>query len=700
MNVNHFKKIMSHLDINFFHKTPLIHQTESSECGLACLAMISGFYGKNIDLLTIRQHFNISSRGTTLSELTTFAKSLDMDSRALSIDLDEIKKLKMPCILHWDFNHFVVLIKAKRKSCILHDPAIGKVVISYNEISKHFTGVAFEVWPESNFKRETIKNKINIITLIKKIHGIKSSISKILLFSMVIETINLLTPVGTQFVMDYAIPAADLGLLTVICLGLLFFILLKSLLSIFRAWIALVMDVTVNIQWKSSLFNHLLHLPLTYFERRRLGDIKSRFGSLDELRSTFTTSIVGAVIDGVMIIFVLIMMFSYNKILSLLVIVFTCIYILLRLLTYKTYRQLSEELIVKSARSASYFMETLYGVSTVKVQGMTEKRSANWLNLEIDSINTGIKITKMDFLFSGANSLVSACDQVIILWVGTSFVISNTITIGVFVAFGLFRGIFSDRAYSLTSFILQLRMMSLHNERVSDIALHQRESEKSDGYYYKNSEPLSLKVSNVSYRYDSQSKFIFYDFSMFVSPGESVAIIGASGTGKTTLIKILCGLFHPTSGTVEINDVDINKIGCNNYYKMIACVMQDDKLFSGSIRDNICGFTDHVDELWMLECAKKSHLHDVIMKMPMGYETIIGELGEGLSGGQKQRLFIARAIYKKPGILFMDEATSALDEESEKAVNSAISELNITRVIIAHRKSTIESADRIIKLDV
>ncbi|MEX7640149.1 peptidase domain-containing ABC transporter, partial [Serratia marcescens] len=317
----------------------------------------------------------------------------------------------------------------------------------------------------------------------------------------------------------------------------------------------------------------------------------------------------------------------------------------------------------------------------------------------IDTINTDIRVTKMDMLFGGINTFVAACDQVVILWLGTSLVIDNQMTIGMFVAFGAFRGQFSDRIGSLTEFLLQLRMMSLHNERIADIALHPRENRKPDLPYAGGMQPAGLSTHALSYRYDSQSPAVFDALNINIAPGESVAIVGPSGAGKTTLMKVLCGLFPPDSGRVEVNGVDIRQLGINNYHKVIACVMQDDKLFSGSIRENICGFADEVDEAWMEACARASYLHEVIMRMPMGYETLIGELGEGLSGGQKQRLFIARAIYTKPVILFLDEATSALDKESEAMVNQAIKALSITRVIIAHRETTIASADRVINLD-
>ncbi|EEW0065471.1 peptidase domain-containing ABC transporter [Escherichia coli] len=698
MTNRNFRQIINLLDLRWQRRVPVIHQTETAECGLACLAMICGHFGKNIDLIYLRRKFNLSARGATLAGINGIAEQLGMATRALSLELDELRVLKTPCILHWDFSHFVVLVSVKRNRYVLHDPARGIRYISREEMSRYFTGVALEVWPGSEFQSETLQTRISLRSLINSIYGIKRTLAKIFCLSVVIEAINLLMPVGTQLVMDHAIPAGDRGLLTLISAALMFFILLKAATSTLRAWSSLVMSTLINVQWQSGLFDHLLRLPLAFFERRKLGDIQSRFDSLDTLRTTFTTSVIGFIMDSIMVVGVFVMMLLYGGYLTWIVLCFTTIYIFIRLVTYGNYRQISEECLVREARAASYFMETLYGIATVKIQGMVGIRGAHWLNLKIDAINSGIKRTRMDLLFGGINTFVTACDQIVILWLGAGLVIDNQMTIGMFVAFSSFRGQFSERVASLTSFLLQLRIMSLHNERIADIALHEKEEKKPEIEIVAHMGPISLETNGLSYRYDSQSAPIFSALSLSVAPGESVAITGASGAGKTTLMKVLCGLFEPDSGRVLINGIDIRQIGINNYHRMIACVMQDDRLFSGSIRENICGFAEEMDEEWMVECARASHIHDVIMNMPMGYETLIGELGEGLSGGQKQRIFIARALYRKPGILFMDEATSALDSESEHFVNVAIKNMNITRVIIAHRETTLRTVDRVISI--
>ncbi|ECY2550772.1 peptidase domain-containing ABC transporter, partial [Salmonella enterica] len=688
MNSEILKKYISRLEISLFRRVPVIHQTESSECGIACLAMVFGHYGKSIDLFSLRQQFNISSRGATLYSIRTIAVQMGMTARALSLDLNELNVLRRPCILHWNFNHFVVLVSVKRNGFVLHDPARGRIIVSKAEASKCFTGIALELWPGSTFRRERVKKRLNLVTLINSIHGIKGALLKIFALSIVVEAIGLILPAGTQLVMDHALPAGDRGLLSMICISLMFFILLRATVSTSRAWISLIMGTLVNIQWQSGLFSHLLRLPLSYFERRKLGDIQSRFGSLNTLRTTFTTSIVGAIMDGIMVCGLLIMMLLYGKSLTWVVLGFTVVYIAIRLFTYTYYRQLSEEQLIMEARVSSYFMETLYGIAAVKMQGMTDRRHTHWFNLQTDAINTGIRVTKMDLFFGGLNIFISACEQTIILWLGISLVMDNEMTIGMFVAFGAYRMQFSDRISTLVGFLLQLRMMSLHNERISDIALNEQESVKPDIPVSEKITPVSLEVKSLTFRYDQQSMPVFSELNLTVSPGESVAIIGPSGSGKTTLMKVLCGLFKADSGQVLIDGNDIQQMGVNNYRKITGCVMQDDRLFSGTIRENICGFAENIDDEWMVECAKASFIHDTIISMPMGYDTLTGELGEGLSGGQKQRLFIARALYRKPRILFMDEATSALDSKSENYVNSAIKSLNITRIIIAHREST------------
>jgi len=698
MNKTLFKYITDKLNFSLRNKTPVILQSEASECGVACLAMVAGHYGLNIDLFTFRERFGSSAQGVTLLSLSHIADRAGMKSRALALDLDEIKQLKLPCVIHWGMNHYVVLTKVRKSSFVVHDPAMGKRVIGLQEMSNFFTGVAFELWPDKSFKQEKAKTRLKLIDLMRNIVGLKGTLIKIFAFSVVIEAIGLLLPIGTQMVTDHVIMAHDQSLLAVICIGLVSFTLFRTFISMLRAWTSLTLNTLTNIQWKTTLFDHLAGLPLAFFEKRHLGDIQSRFTSLDTIRSVFTNSIVTGVIDSIMTVGLLVMLTLYGGWLVWVVVGFTACYAIMRLATYRFYRRVSEEQVIKGARSSSHFMETLYGIATIKALNLKNIRSKHWLNINIEACNAGIKQTRFDMMFSGVNTFISSLDQVVILWLGAIMVIDNNMTLGMFMAFNAYRGQFSQRASSLIDLFMQTRMLSLHNERLSEIVFTEPETEMPVRRIFDHNSAVELQVKNLSYQYDPFSQPIFSNLSLTIAPGESIALVGPSGIGKTTLLKVMCGLLAPTSGDVYANNLDINKIGLNNYRLSTACVLQENRLFSGSIAENISCFEENIDQEFVEQCARHSNIHDEIMKMPMGYETLVGELGLGISGGQKQRLLIARALYRKPSILFMDEATSHLDISNESHINQAISNLSITRVIVAHRPSTIASADRVIDL--
>ncbi len=698
MDKNLFKSIISKLNFSLRRKTPIIIQSEAAECGIACLAMISGYYGYSIDLFNFRNKYGSPSQGVTLLSLSKTAEYAGLKNRALSLDLNEMNQLKLPCIIHWGMNHYVVLTKVRKSTFVVHDPALGKRIIGIQEMSNYFTGIALELWPDHSFKQEKVKSRLRLLDLMRNIVGLKSALVKIFALSVVIEAIGLLIPVGTQLVTDHVIIAHDQNLLAVICIGLVSFTLFRTFISMLRAWTSLTLNTLTNIQWKTSLFDHLVSLPLSFFEKRHLGDIQSRFSSLDTIRSTFTNSIVSGVIDTIMTVGLLIMLTLYGGWLVWVVVGFTACYAIMRLATYRFYRRVSEEQVVKGARSNSHFMESLYGIATIKALNLKERRSQHWLNINIDACNAGIKQTRFDMLFSGINTFISSIDQVVVLGLGALMVIDNKMTLGMFMAFNAYRGQFSQRASGLIDLFMQLRMLSLHNERLSEIAFNEPENEMPLRRVFEENKGVKLEVRNLTYQYDPFAQPIFSNLNIAVAPGESVALVGPSGVGKTTLLKVMSGLLAPTQGEVLANNLQIDKIGLNNFRLCTACVLQEDRLFSGSISENISGFDDNPDQSFIEECARRSNIHDEIMNMPMGYETLIGELGLGISGGQKQRVLIARALYRKPSILFMDEATSHLDLNNEASINKAISNLSITRIIIAHRPSTIASADRIIDL--
>lgn len=686
------------LNLKLRRNVPVILQSESSECGLACLAMVASWYGKTTNILSLRQQHGISLHGCTLDTLAQISAELEMASRALFVEPDELHKLSLPCILHWEFNHFVVLTRIKGDTITLHDPATGLKTLKRTEFSKSFTGVAFELWPKVAFTRQAKPQTMKTLDLLRNVSRVKSILSKLFLLSLMIEFISLLLPVGTQLIMDHVIPENDRSLLTVICLGLLLMTLLQTGISLWRHWAIIIINTTMDLQWKDGLFRHMVNLPLAWFEKRKLGDIQSRYFSIDTIRDTFMSEITGGIVSFLIVSGSLALLFFYGGALSFVALAFTLIYILMRLMTWPVYRQMSEEQLIKDASANSYLTETLFSIATIRSQGLAEKRCRNMMNLNVNTANSAIMLAKFDMTFNLIGTLIGTCEYILILWLGVGRVLDNQMTLGAWIAFGTFRALFSDRALAFTDTLLRLRMLALHNERVADIALSPAEPATPARKLFPQGKALGLTTEKLTFRYDKYAPAVINELDLSISAGESVAIVGPSGCGKSTLMKLLCGLTAPESGRIIVDGRDVHQAGINNYRCAIASILQDDKLLSGSLRSNISGFSREVDESWLIECAKLSNIHDDIAALPMGYDTLVGELGEGLSGGQKQRLFIARALYSRPGILFMDEATSHLDEENERLINQAVARLGMTRILVAHRPSTIASAHRVVKL--
>lgn len=693
-------RYLDRLSLGLGRKVPVILQTESSECGLACLAMIAGYYGYESDLLTLRQKYPISQKGATLATLVKIANKLHLTTRPLKLEIDELNKLRLPCVLHWDLNHFVVLKNISATKITIVDPAFGEKSFTYDQASSHFTGIALELWPDSNFEEKKDKISIRILKLFGEIRGLWNSLGQILILALVLEVFSLVSPFFMQWVIDHAIVSADLNLLTTLAIGFCLLMVLSSLISLLQGWVVMHMATTLNVQWKANIFHHLVNLPTNFFQKRHLGDIISRFSSIDAIQRTLTTSFLTAILDGLMTIFTLILMFVYSAKLGWIAVITMLIYAVIRWIWYHPLRRATEDEIVHAAKQNTHFMETMRGIKTIKQFEKQDYRKATWLSLFVNQINAGLTTQKLNLMFGFINTLLFGLQNIIIVWLGATLVIEGEFTVGILMAFIAYKNQFGGRVSSLIDKYVEVKMLSLHGERLADIVL--TDQDKTDSYLFvpesTKQQKTGIDVKSLKFRYSEDESWIINGINFNILEGQSVAIVGPTGCGKTTLMNLLLGNLTPEHGEIKIGGQSIKNISSNKLRYFIAYVAQDDVLFAGSILENISFFDDDVQQNWVEQCAKMASIHDEIMAMPMGYQTLVGDMGNILSGGQKQRILLARALYREPKILFLDEATSHLDIIKEKEINDMIKSLNITRIIIAHRPETITSVDRIINL--
>ncbi|WP_057830328.1 peptidase domain-containing ABC transporter [Colwellia sp. TT2012] len=678
-------------------RLPMILQTEAAECGLACLAMVSGFHGHKTDLTQLRQSHAISLKGANLEDIMSIADKLNLSSRALRLELEHLPQLKTPCILHWDMNHFVVLKKVTKKSIEIHDPALGERRYTMEEFSKHFTGVALELSPTKEFVSEDNRVNMRLSDFWGVITGLKSTLAKVFILSLLLQVFAIASPYYMQLVIDEVILSHDQNLLAVLGIGFGILMLIEMITGAVRSTLLLHFGNLMSIQLAANLFHHLVRLPLQYFEKRHIGDVVSRFGSLQQVKELLTKGVIEAVVDGLMAITTLIMIFLYSPKLSVIVLISIVIYAIFRIAMYRPLRQMSEEVIVNQAKEQSNFMETVRGIQTIKLFGREVQRQSVWHNKYADSLNSGIRVGHLNIGYEAVNKLIFGIENVLVIYFAALLVMEGDLSVGMLFAFMAYKRQFTEKMASLIEKVIEFKMLSLHFNRLADISLTKKEANL---HSQSTSKVLSggIELKNVTYRYNEREAPIFSNLNLTIKPGESVAIVGPSGCGKTTLAKIMLGLFEPESGKVEVDNIDIKQLGLSQYRSQIAAVMQDDQLLSGSIADNISFFDPELDMAQVEWAAKTAAIDKDIMQMTMGYNTLVGDMGAALSGGQIQRLFLARALYRKPKILFMDEATSNLDTTLEASVNYAVKDLAVTRIIIAHRPETIASADRVLEL--
>ena len=684
---------LSGLRASLWRKVPVLWQTEAQECGVVCIAMVTAYHGRDLDLPGLRARGLAGSRGSTLNDLVALAEAEGMNCRGLKLEVEHLQRLAAPAVLHWDLNHFVVLVKARRRGVWIHDPAQGRRWYTWAELSKHFTGVALELRPSDRFRARPVARRLKLSDLWRGAVGLGGGLAHVLVLSLLLQVTLVLAPLQVQWVIDNGIMRADRELITLLALGFAMLLLVRLAAQLMRGWLIARLTFLLAFEFGRNLFGHMLRLPLDWFEKRHLGDITSRFGSLGPVRDAMTQGLVAVCVDGLMAVAMLAMMLAYDTALAALVLAACTLYLLVRFAQAPALARISMDEINHQARADSSFLESMRAMPAVRVYAQERPRLDLWQNQQAGAINAGIQGAKYGLLGEGAQTLIFGVETILVVYFGARHVLDGALTIGMLYAFLAYKSEFTGRLGALVAQGLQLRLLRVHLERLADPYCATAElstepvcAERVQG---------ALQLSGVGFRYGEREPWVLQGVDLCVEPGDFIALVGPSGGGKTTLAKLMMGQTRPTSGTVLVAGRALEGGWLRCYRGSIGCVLQDDALFAGSLAANISLFDQQLDMERFGAACRLARIDELIATLPMGLETPVGDMGAALSGGQVQRLLLARALYRSPDFLFLDEGTAHLDPDTRAQIRDMLAEMRCTRVIATHDLSFAAKADRV-----
>lgn len=681
-----------------FTRLPLVRQTEAAECGLACLAMVAGWHGLDTDMTTLRRRFSISMKGVTLEDLVAVAGMLDFSTRAVRCDPEDFHELRLPCILHWEFRHFVVLARVGRRDVVIHDPAMGERRIAFRDLERSFTGVALELSPSSAFRKRREREPLDVFNLIRFTPDVLKALVQAFLLSALLEVFVVLSPFYTQLVVDEAIMKGDRDLLAglAVAFGLLY--VFNAATTAFRSFVFQYLGNTLSFAMQGRLFHHLVRLPLSYFQKRQVGDLLQRFHALEPVKQLVVGGAISTVLDGTLAVFTALLMLQYSTRLSVIVFGVFAFYAILRIATRRIARRFSADAIVADAREQTRFLETLRAIQTIKVGGGEAVREGAWQNLYADKLNSAIRVNNVQIWFSTAANLINRGTDVAIVYLAASQAIDGLMTVGMLTAFLAYKDQFLSRTTALLDQLIAFWLLDVQLTRVADIALESREqhllSQSSNRFELQG----HIELRAVSFRYAPRDREIVDKIDLEICPGECVVIFGESGGGKSTLLKLIATLLEPTEGEVLFDGLAVSALGLDVVRSQFGVVMQEDRLLAGTLAENIALFDDHIDMERVRQVARSCEIDAEIMRFPMQYNSLVGDMGTTLSSGQKQRVLIARALYRHPRVLILDEGTAHIDPAREAAIRAMLRALPITRIVVAHNPAMAEIADRVLHM--
>lgn len=680
-------------------KLPVVQQAEGAECGLVCLVMIANYFGHRVDLIGLRQKYPPSRNGARLSDLLAIAHDLQLETRAVRVDLEQAAYLNTPCMLHWDLTHFVVLKKIRNGIATIHDPALGVRTLSMKDLSRHMTGVAVEFTPREDFAPQTSRRPTRLSDVWGRPSGLLGAVSHIVIISIVVQLLALVSPLLMQIIVDQISSSGSDVFLAQVIIGFGVVALFSAIVAALRSWVVMYYSSMLNFQMVARTFTQLLRLPATFFESRHVGDVLSRMNSARSIQTILTEGLATTVIDGLLSIVTLTVVFVYSPTIGVVVVVTTLMMFLANEVILRAIRVRQEESLVATANEQSHMMESVRAAPTIKLFAAEIDRVVRWKALFSNVVNASLTVGKLQIALKFTQDVLAGTQFLLVVYIAASSVIANEITMGMLVAVVAYRQAFAQHAGGLLGQMVQFKMLSIHLDRLGDI-VHNAPDRSSAGM---GSSPAieydadcSVVFEDVSFRYSSTDPFVFRNVSFVIPSGSFAAITGPSGSGKTTIFRIILGLLEPTDGQVLLGGRPLNERTIRHWREQSGVVLQNDKLFSGTIADNIAFFDPQAKLEDVRRAAQAAAIDEHVAAMPMGYQSLIGDMGSTLSAGQQQRVLLARALYRRPSLLMLDEGTANLDPANEAVIADVIAGLQATRIVVAHRPALINKAGMVL----
>jgi ATP-binding cassette, subfamily B, bacterial len=676
-------------------RLPVLMQMDATECGAACLAMLLTYYGRETNVTEVRQRCGSGRDGQTARTLVTVARSYGLRTRAISLQEGDFRYVTLPAIIHWSFNHFVVVERWSSRSVKLVDPALGRRRVSLAEFDANFTGVVLLFEPDVHFSRVSVPTQLSIAMYFKHLLHTPGFLLQILGASLLLQLLGLGLPLLTKISLDTIIPGEMSSVLPILGLGIAIIVVTQALTSLLRSSLLIYLQAKMDIQMMPGFFEHLLRLPYQFFQQRSSGDLLARMNSNTAIRDLLTSQMLSSLLDGGTVLIYLALLFTQTPVLALLALALGAVQAGSLLVTTRLIHELNRRDLIAQGKAQGYMAEALVGIATLKASGAEERALYRWSNLFFEHLNVSTRRDYLAAVLSSFQGALSILAPLLLLLFGTMQVLHGSMSLGTMVALNSLAAAFLAPFSSLVGSGQRFQLARAHFERIADVLTaepEQNEREISQRPRLRG----QIELNNINFRYAPNTPLVLRDISLRVEPGQKVALVGHTGSGKSTLGKLLLGLYLPTGGNILYDGVCLQQFSYRALRSQLGVVMQEAALFSGSIRENIALTNPEMNLEQIAHVASLAALHDDIMRMPMGYETYIAEGGSALSGGQRQRLALARALAQEPSILLLDEATSHLDVVTEQRVEQNLHALTCTRIIIAHRLSTVRDADLIL----